>query len=66
MERFIAQAHKYVGLEELTPYALHELVKAIYIDEPNKGDGKRRQNIHISYGFVGFIPIQELMQEEMA
>ncbi len=66
VERFIAQAHKYVGLEELTPYALHELVKAIYIDEPNKGDGKRRQSIHISYDFVGFIPIQELMQEEMA
>ena len=65
VERFIAQAHRYVGLEELTPYALHELVKAIYIDEPNKGDGKRRQSIHISYDFVGFIPIQELMQEEM-
>ena len=66
MERFIAQAHRYVGLEELTPYALHELVKAIYIDESNKGNGKRRQSIHISYDFVGFIPIQELMQEEMA
>ena len=66
VERFIAQAHKYVELEELTPYALHELVKAIYIDEPNKGDGKRRQSIHISYDFVGFIPIDELMQEEMA
>ena len=29
VERFIVQAHKYVGLEELTPYALHEMVKAI-------------------------------------
>ena len=65
VEQFIHLSQKYVGLEELTPYALHELVKAIYIDEPNKGDGKRRQSIHISYDFVGFIPIQELMQEEM-
>ena len=66
VERFIAQAHKYVGLEELTPYALHEMVKAIYIEAPDKSSGKRRQSIHISYDFVGFIPIQELMQEEMA
>ncbi len=58
--------HKYVGLEELTPYALHEMVKAIYIDEPNESSGKRRQNIHISYDFVSFIPIHELMQEGMA
>ena len=66
MERFITQAHRYVGLKELTTYALHELVKAIYIGEPNKGDGKRRQSIHISYDFMGIIPIYELMQEEMA
>ena len=65
VERFIAQAHKYVGLEELTPYALHEMVKAIYIEAPDKSSGKRRQSIHISYDFVGFIPIDELMQEEM-
>ena len=66
VERFIAQAHRYAGLEELTPYALHEMVKAIYIEAPDKSSGKRRQSIHISYDFVGFIPIQELMQEEMA
>ena len=66
VDRFIKQAHKYVRPEELTPYALHELVKAIYIEAPDKSSGKRRQNIHISYDFVGIIPIQELMQEEMA
>ena len=66
VERFIAQAHKYAGLEELTPYALHELVKAIYIEAPDKSSGKRRQGIHISYDFVGFIPIHELMQKETA
>ena len=55
-----------ITLKELTPYALHELVKAIYIEAPDKSSGKRRQNIHISYDFVGIIPIYELMQEEMA
>ncbi len=53
-------------LKELTPYALHELVKAIYIEAPDESSGKRRQSVHISYDFVGIIPIDELMQEEMA
>ena len=66
VERFIARAHKYAGLEALTPYALHEMVKAIYIEAPDRSSGKRRQNIHISYDFVGIIPIQELMQTEKA
>lgn len=32
IEKFIQKAHKYVGIEELTPYALRELVSAIYVD----------------------------------
>ncbi|MFR7790347.1 MAG: DUF4368 domain-containing protein [Angelakisella sp.] len=32
---------KYEGLDELTPYALRELVKAIYIEAPDKSSGKR-------------------------
>ena len=66
VEQFIAQAHKYVGLENLTPYALHKFLKAIYIEAPDESSGKRPQSIHISYDFVGFIPIQELIQEGMA
>ena len=66
VERFVALAHKYFGLEELTPYALHELVKAIYIEDQDESNGKRRRKINISYDFVGVIPIDELMQEEMA
>ena len=42
------------------------MVKAIYIEAPDKSSGKRRQSIHISYDFVGFIPIRELMQKEKA
>ena len=57
---------RYLELEKLTPYSLHELVKAIYIEAPDKSSGKRRQSIHISYDFVGVIPIHELIQEEMA
>ncbi len=66
VDRFVEQTKKYAGLEELTPYALHEMIKAIYIEAPDKSSGKRRQSIHISYDFVGFIPIHELMKEEMA
>jgi hypothetical protein len=66
MEKFIQRATKYAGLETLTPYALHELVKAIYISAPEKVDGKRRQSIHICYDLVGFIPLEELTKQETA
>ena len=54
------------GYTKLTPYALRELVKAIYIEAPDKSSGKRRQNIRISYDLVGFIPVEELVKEETA
>ena len=66
IEKFIQKAHKYVGIEELTPYALRELVSAIYVDAPDKSSGKRRQHIHIKYDGLGFIPLNELMKEETA
>ena len=66
LERFIQRVHKYADLQELTPYALRELVKAIYIEAPDKSSGKRRQNIRISYDLVGFIPVDELMKQETA
>ncbi len=66
MEQFIQRAHKYEDLQELTPYALRELVKAIYIEAPGKSSGKRQQNIRISYDLVGFNPVEELMKQETA
>jgi hypothetical protein len=53
-------------LQELTAYALHELVKAIYVGAPDKSSGKRRQEIFIHYDLVGFIPLDELQSAEMA
>ena len=66
LEQFIQRVHKYEDLQELTPYALRELVKAIYIEAPDKSNGKRRQGIRISYDLVGFIPVDELMKQETA
>ena len=66
LEQFIQRVHKYEDLQELTPYALRELVKAIYIEAPDKSSGKRRQNIRISYDLVGFIPVEELIKQETA
>lgn len=66
LEQFIQRVHKYEDLQELTPYALRELVKAIYIEAPDKSSGKRRQNIRISYDLVGFIPLNELVKEGTA
>ena len=36
IEKFVQKAHKYVHIEELTPYALRELVSSIYVDAPDK------------------------------
>ena len=51
---------------ELDPYALRELVKAIYVDTPVKVNGKRTQHIHIQSDGIGFIPLDELLKEETA
>ena len=66
IETFIQKASQYIGIEELTSYALHELIKAIYVDAPDKSCGKRRPHIHIQYDGFGFIPLNELLAQEKA
>ena len=53
-------------LSKPQPPTLAELLSAIYVDAPGKSGGKRVQHIHIKYGRPGFIPLNELMQEETA
>ena len=64
MKLFIKRVRKYEGLNGLTPYALRELVKAIYVEKSDKSSGKRKQKIRIQYDLVDFIPINELLQQE--
>ena len=66
LELFIQKVHQYADLDELTAYAAHDLITAIYIGAPDKSSGKRRQSISICYDFVGFIPLDELMKQETA
>lgn len=66
IERFIRTADKYVDIEEIDPCMLRELIKAIYVEAPDKFSGKRRQNIHIEYDGIGFIPLEELAKKETA
>ena len=46
--------------------ALREIVKAVYVDAPDKSSGKRRQKVHIEYDLVGYIPVDELLKAEQA
>ena len=55
-----------MGIDALDPYALREMVQAIYVEKPDKSSGKRRQTIHIKYDGIGFIPLDELMEKETA
>ena len=66
LDLFIERIQKYATLDELTPYAAHELIKAIYVGAPDKSSGKRRQSIYIQYDLIGFIPLDELMKQETA
>ena len=66
LEQFIQWVRKYEDLDELTPYALRELVEAIYIEAPDKSIGKQHQGIRIFYDLVGFIPVEELLKQETA
>ena len=66
LEQFIQRARRYTDLTELTPYALRELVKAVYVEAPDKSSGKRKQRVHIEYDLVGYIPVDELVKAEQA
>ena len=66
LELFIQRVHRSSQLTELTPYALRELVKAVYVEAPDKSSGKRKQRVHIEYDLVGYIPVDELIKAEQA
>ena len=66
LEQFIQRTRRYTDLTELTPYALRELVKAVYVEAPDKSSGTRKQGIHIEYDLVGYIPVDELIKAEQA
>jgi len=56
VEQFIRKCKKYTDLAELTPTILNDLVSKVFVEAPDKSDGKRRQNIHISYDLLGILP----------
>ena len=66
LDLFIERIRKYTELDELTPYAAHELIKAIYVGAPDKSSCKRRQSVYIQYDLIGFIPLDELMKQQTA
>ena len=66
LDQFVQRIKNYAGLDGLTAYAVHDLIKAIYVGAPDKTDGQRRQSIHICYDLVGFIPLDTLMEKETA
>ena len=47
-------------------YVLRELREAIYAETPDKSSGIRRQDIHVQYDGIGFIPLDELVKKETA
>jgi len=66
LERFIGKAKRYLDLDELTPIILNDMVKAVYVHKAVYEDGKRVQEIDISYDLVGILPsnIQSYVEDE--
>ncbi|MCL2083565.1 MAG: DUF4368 domain-containing protein [Oscillospiraceae bacterium] len=60
VERFLKQVRKYTRVTELTPTMLHELVERVEVCAPDKINGKRIQQIKISYNYVGNLDRLEL------
>lgn len=69
IDRFIGKVQKYLDLDELTPTALNDMVKAVYVHAPDKSKGYREQQIDISYDLVGILPaamLNDLQKVETA
>jgi len=64
VDRFVDKCKKYVGLEELTPTILNDLVHKVFVEAPDKSSGKRKQNIHVSYDLLGILPSLEVPAAE--
>lgn len=60
IERFISKVKKYLDLDELTPNVLNDMVKAVYVHAPDKSNGRREQQVDISYDLVGILPVSLL------
>ena len=63
VEQFIEKVKEYSDLRELTPYALHSLVKAIYVDEyPMEGRKHREKSVKIEYDIPRELNLDKLMK----
>lgn len=63
IEQFIEKARSYSDLRELTPYALHDLIRVIYIYEEPAGHHQRRQkSLRIWYDISKDIDLDKLME----
>ena len=56
VDRFVVKCKKYVGLTELTPTILNDLVHKVFVEAPDKSSGKRKQAIRVSYDLLGILP----------
>jgi len=65
VDRFVAKCKKYVGLEELTPTILNDLVHKVFVEAADKSSGKRKQQLHVSYDLLGILPVLETPTEMM-
>ena len=57
--KFLKVVKSYTEIEELTPEILNSFIEKIYIDETEKYDGRKMQEVEIIYKFVGAINLPQ-------
>ena len=65
VDRFVAKCKKYVGLEEIMPTILNDLVHKVFVEAADKSSGKRKQQLHVSCDLLGILPTLETPEEMM-
>ena len=60
-ENFVALVKRYTEFDELTTEMMYEFVDKVYVHEPDRSSGERRQRIDIHMNFIGNfeIPIKK-------
>lgn len=62
-QQFSAVVRNYVGIKELTPTIVNELIRKIVVHAPDKSSGKRTQKVDIIFNFIGEVVVPDNPQD---
>lgn len=61
-KQFCAIIQRYIGIKELTPTIVNELIRKIVVHAPDKSSGPRTQKVDIIFNFIGEVNLSDSPQ----